>query len=361
MEFKGALPVTQVIVGTSRLRAGRFLLPLIGGIVALGLVGCSSQTASVDVDPALAQPQVQATKPIAFAPVVGVPPSNKNASKLSEALALNAGQKHIPVVAQKEAEYMIRGFASAKVNPKGAVFACKWEIWDRGGKLIKRFEVSDPIEGKKGGDAWAQVDEAAMQRMASKATDELLTWLPKEGAPGVASSAGSVQSTSVTSQPATTNNASTTSLPAATRSPKSTAAVTGGPVLAAQTETARSGPAVVVVMPVTGAPGDGVTSLTNAMKQSLQQHGVALADPGSGGNAYIVRGSVELDKAANGQQPIIIKWAVYGPNGQQLPKGVVQRNNVQEGSLDGAWGQTADLAAGEAAKTVAKMIPKPTG
>ena len=43
-----------------------------------------------------------------------------------------------------------------------------------------------------------------------------------------------------------------------------------------------------------------------------------------------------------------------------MEKAVVQRNKVPEGSLNGAWGQVADLAAGEAAKSVAKLI-KPAG
>ena len=117
---------------------------------------------------------------------------------------------------------------------------------------------------------------------------------------------------------------------------------------------------VAVVPPVTGAPGDGQSSLTGAMKRHLKRAGISLAAPGEG-SAYVVRGSVEMGTAKNGQQPITIRWLVVGPNGRAMEKTVVQRNNVPEGSLDGSWGRVADLAAGEAAKSVAKLLGRRAG
>lgn len=356
----------QVIAGTLRSTAKRLALPLIGGFVALGLVGCSSQTASVDTGAvAQAQQQVQPTKPIAFAPIIGAP--GTVSKKLNEFLVASAAQKSIPVVPTKEAEYIIRGYLVAAADPKGTKLSYIWDITDKASKRAKRFQGDELIEGKKGGDAWARVDEAAMQRVAAKTTDELLAWLPKAGAPGVASvSAPGTQPTSVSSEPAATNNAATAPAPTqtahatppatqrATREPKTT-----GTVLATNADqSALSGPTVAIVPPVTGAPGDGVTSLTDAMKRHLQTEGVKLSE-GTGGNSYVVRGSVQLEKAVDGQQPITIRWLVYGPDGKQMEKAVVQRNKVPEGSLDGAWGQVADLAAGEAARSVAKLINKP--
>jgi hypothetical protein len=81
---------------------------------------------------------------------------------------------------------------------------------------------------------------------------------------------------------------------------------------------------------------------------------------GSSG-AYPVKGTVEMGSAAEGQQPITIHWMVVDPSGKTMDKAVVQRNKVAEGSLDGPWGQVADLAAGEAARSIAKLINKPAG
>ena len=106
---------------------------------------------------------------------------------------------------------------------------------------------------------------------------------------------------------------------------------------------------------MTGAPGDGQTSLTDAMRRHLEAAGVKVAS-GSAPNAYTVKGSVQLGTADSGQQPITIRWLVVDPSGKTMEKAVVQRNKVPEGSLDGTWGQIADLAAGEAAKSVAKLL-----
>jgi hypothetical protein len=134
----------------------------------------------------------------------------------------------------------------------------------------------------------------------------------------------------------------------------------GGAVLAANTAQPAI-EAVAVVPPVSGAPGDGGESLTAAMRKHLQQAGVKLADGPGGSNAYTVKGSVEMGGAVDGQQPITIQWTVLDPSGKRLDKAVVQHNKVAPGSLDGPWGQIADLAAGEAAKSIAKLIAKPTG
>jgi hypothetical protein len=113
---------------------------------------------------------------------------------------------------------------------------------------------------------------------------------------------------------------------------------------------------------VAGAPGDGSQSLTAAMRRHLQSAGVKLVDrPPSNATVYTVKGNVEMGGAENGQQPITIQWTVVDPNGKTMDKAVVQRNKVAEGSLDGPWGQIADLAAGEAAKSIAKLIVKPAG
>jgi hypothetical protein len=96
------------------------------------------------------------------------------------------------------------------------------------------------------------------------------------------------------------------------------------------------------------------------MKRHLKSAGIAVSAPGKG-SAYVVRGSVEMGAAKNGQQRITIRWLVVGPNGQAMEKTVVQRNNVPEGSLDGSWGQVADLAASEAAKSVAKLLGRRAG
>jgi hypothetical protein len=109
---------------------------------------------------------------------------------------------------------------------------------------------------------------------------------------------------------------------------------------------------------VTGAPGDGKTALAEAMKRALTQAGIktaAAAKPGM----YRIQGKVEIGAAANGQQAITIRWVVIDPAGKPMEKTVVQNNKITAGSLDGAWGDIADQAAGAAASEVTKLLQKP--
>ena len=374
--------MTRVSVTTARRGARRVAGPLIGGLLAALLAGCeTSSTATSDVaQTATLTQQAQPTRPVTFAPVIGAPA--KISTKLNELLVAAAGQKSMPVVGPKEAEYTIRGYLVAAPDPKGTKLSYIWDVSDKANKR-KRIQGEELIEGKKGGDPWAAVDDAAMQRVASKAVDEIVAYLPKGGGPA---GGGGDQSAAPTAAPAPAGNQQSalpeqkpvqvasldTNVPAAapTRpapAPAPRPSPPAGPVLAAQTpEPAAAAPApveaVAIVPAVAGAPGDGSQSLTAAMRRHLQSAGVKLVDrPPSGATVFTVKGSVEMGGAENGQQPITIQWTVVDPNGKTMDKAVVQRNKVAEGSLDGPWGQIADLAAGEAAKSIAKLIVKPAG
>ena len=48
-------------------------------------------------------------------------------------------------------------------------------------------------------------------------------------------------------------------------------------------------------------------------------------------------------QAKDGKQPIQIDWQVKDPQGKKLGT-VSQKNEIPQGSLDGAWGKTADAA-----------------
>jgi hypothetical protein len=347
--------VTRVTVMTARCGARRVALPLIGGLIALSLAACetSSSNSVAPVSTPLAAPQVKA-KPIAFAPVIGAPA--KVSSKMNELLIASAGQKNIPVVGSKEAEYTVRGYLVAAADAKGTKLSYIWDITDKGGKRAKRIQGDELIEGKKGGDPWALVDEAVMQRVAGKTADDLIAWIPSSAGPGTTGSTDPAAS-----QPAAQAQAVEPNEQRAARTQEASANVLAvqqpATTPASQPAVAR-GPAVAFVPPVTGAPGDGEASLTGAMRRALEQAGVKLIE-GSDPNAFVVRGSVQLGNAEGGQQPITIRWLVVDPAGKTMEKAVVQRNKVPEGSLNGSWGQVADLAAGEAARSVAKLI-KPT-
>ncbi len=385
--------MTGVSVQSARRGAGRVAAPLIGGLLAVFVAGCetSSLTGSGgDTNTAALAPQQQPvqSKPVAFAPVIGAP--TKISAKLNEMLVATAAQKSVPVVPPKDAEYTIRGYLVAAPDPKGTKLSYIWDVSDKTNKR-KRIQGDELIEGKKGGDPWAVVDDAAMQRVATKAIDDISAWLPKGNGTAAADQGATAPTSAQASaapepaqKPVVVASLDNNAAPAQPRQAPRPVTDAGGPVLAAQTppqqaapqqpapaprpvQTAAAEPAaiadpVALVPVVSGAPGDGSQSLTAAMKRHLQSAGVKLVDRPSDGNTYTVKGTVEMGSAADGQQPITIQWTVIDPSGKTLDKAVVQRNKVQEGSLDGPWGQIADLAAGEAAKSVARLIVvKPAG
>lgn len=113
---------------------------------------------------------------------------------------------------------------------------------------------------------------------------------------------------------------------------------------------------IAEVRMVEGAPGDGATSLTRAMRFYLQQAKVKIVDKPTP-EALIVQGSVEISAPRGGAQPIAITWRVLRPDGSEVGK-VAQNNAVPTGSLDKAWGDIAFLIAEAAAPGVTQIIKR---
>lgn len=377
---------TRVDLDAIHSRLKSFALPLAAGFLALSLAGCETrsnnseggvvgslfgsdeqkppQQASQGEQVAAAQ-----AKPLTFAPVIGAP--GKISSTMSEKLAAAATAKNLKVESSNTTGYTVRGYLVAASAPAGTKLSYIWDIRDQSGERAKRFQGDELIEGKKGGDPWALVDDAAIEKIAASTADKISEWM--YGAVNTASTAPQPQAQAQPQQPiqgieerplpqrtASVQSQSYSSTP----QPAASAPEPAAPTNVAVAEPAPAQPAapaqiVALVPPVTGAPGDGQQSLTTAMRRHLQSAGVNLTDASSP-SAYTVKGTVELGSADGGQQPITIRWLVVDPNGKQIDKAVVQRNKIPAGSLDGPWGQVADLAASEAAKSVAKLI-RPTG
>ena len=109
-----------------------------------------------------------------------------------------------------------------------------------------------------------------------------------------------------------------------------------------------------MVPAVTGAPGDGSKSLAAAIQRELSVKGVPLIDRPTA-SAYRVEGTVVMGQAEGGKQAIQIEWLVRDPQGKKLGT-VSQKNEIAEGSLDGAWGKVADQAAGAAVQGIVLTV-----
>jgi len=117
-------------------------------------------------------------------------------------------------------------------------------------------------------------------------------------------------------------------------------------------------PYYLFIEPVSGAPGDGGTSLTNAMIESLSWDGIPIplvltATPNP--FSFIIHGRVKM-KPTNAQMDIVaIDWDVKLPNGELLGS-ISQENAVPQSSLDGRWGDNAIYAAEAAADAILTLL-----
>ena len=263
-----------------------------------------------------------------IAPIIGPPPNV--AAELSTSLIAAGKERSLTLVTSGGGDYTMRGYLAASPEKKGAKVSYIWDITDSKGARVARFSGEEAVASRPTSDPWSGVDSAALRSIAGKSTSQIAAGMPKRG----------VLSGGSSSAPAPT---STATAPATTPAP---APVAKGPVMAQ-------------VPYVTGAPGDGRSSLTAAIKKRLYAGGVKLAggSESAGRNLYTVKGTVSVTDAGGGKETIKIDWQVLDPNGRSLGN-VTQQNVIPKGSLSGPWGAIADAAAGAAANGIIKLLPK---
>ena len=117
----------------------------------------------------------------------------------------------------------------------------------------------------------------------------------------------------------------------------------------------------LVVPEVTGAPGDGGRSLSEATRRALELAGFTVIAPGKKPNkkaakmALTVAGAVTLSEPRGPVQSITLSWQVRGADGSEKGR-IDQANDIPAGSLNGAWGPVASAAGAAAAEGLADLI-----
>ena len=270
------------------------------------------------------------------------PPQNVS-SQLQSQLGADIERQNIRVAKTPtdKAEYTLRGYVVSSLDKKTKKVKISyiWDVTDTTGKGVHRVSGEESVTAGNSQDPWAAVSPTVIQSISSKTVASLTSWLPSQSSsPAVASNTtGSTPAAPVASAPVQT----------ASTAP---ATVTGS--------IAKPGAVSARVPSVVGAPGDGSSSLSGALKRELTRNGVTLSQTPSR-STYTVTGKVALGPAKDGMQPITIDWNVSDPDGKKLGT-VSQKNSVPQGSLDGAWGKTADAAAAAAAQGIVKLLPKST-
>ncbi len=322
-----AISLGLSVQGLSGCESGS-VLGLDSSVLDLGDGSTGSTSSSTT---ASASPVVESkAAPIAFAPLIGAPPSVSK--QLSGAVVSEAQRRSIPVVKGKKSkpDYTVRGYLVASPETKGTKLSYIWDVTDTSGNRTHRIKGEELVSGKKGNDPWAVVDTKAINSIAAKTATRIAKWLPKKKVVVPNTSSGN-KTSSTTSKGSNQKR-----------------------VASLSSKSKRSGALSAIVPSVDGAPGDGRKSLARALKKELSRNGVKLASNATN-DAYKVVGVVKMGKPKSGRQSIDIKWRVLDPEGRDL--GVVSQNNsIQQGSLDGSWGKTADAAAAAAAKGILELL-----
>jgi hypothetical protein len=269
-----------------------------------------------------------------LAPIVGAPANV--AQELAQELVTAGKNNKLTITPNGTgSSYVLKGYLIATGERKGAKISYILDINDSKGQKVGRVSGEQLVPGRSGADPWSGVDSAAIRSLAAKIAPEI----------AAAFSGGRAAPPPVASDPPPAPGAAPSP---STRAPAATAAAPAPKVV--------KGPVTAMVSPVTGAPGDGMKSLTAAIKKRLYAKGVKLTSVQSE-NTYTVKGVVSLTDASGGKQSIRIDWQVLDPSGKKVGT-VSQQNTIPRGSLNGPWGAIADAAAGAAADGIVKLLPK---
>lgn len=353
--------VTVTTIDTAA--AWRMTLPFTRAVTAiflgLGLAGCetganlfgANSDATATAPLASSTPGATTSGPAKFAiaPVIGAP--DTVASQLTAQLASQMQSKNVTVATSTDVPtpYTLRGYIVSAKEPAGTKVSYIWDVTDTTGKRLNRITGEQLVQNASGADPWAAVTPNVVGEIATKTANSLAAWLPSQSSATAAAPAGTPAATA-TPTPATYQPSAPASGPApiATNTAPSAGPTTGS--------IDKSGQLLAMVPSVTGAPGDGSVSLTNALQRELKSKGVTLTNAPQPG-IYRVEGRVAVGSSQAGKQPIQIDWDVKDATGKKVGT-VSQKNEIPQGSLDGPWGKTADAAAAAAAKGIMELMKK---
>lgn len=317
--WHGKPPITLALIATG------LALALAGCGSSGSLLGSSDATNPAVTDTGATALAVAPAGRLAVAPVIGPPEPVAKPLQSQLAAALEKQKVGITKTPAEKADYTLRGYIVSAKDKASTKVSYIWDVTDAAGKKVNRITGEELVAGAPGKDPWSAITPDVMQKVADKTAVSVATWMSAQAGP-----AAPVQA--VNAPP----NAGLGAAPAAS---------------------GASGPVTAVVSDIKGAPGDGGTALKVALRRELSRGGVSLTETQNPG-VYRVDANVEVGEAKDGKQPIRIIWKVTDANGRKVGE-VSQKEEIPQGSLDGAWGKTADLAAAAAAQGIlTKVLPQ---
>jgi hypothetical protein len=163
-------------------------LILLSAGVMLG--GCNDVAANLPNAEAQAQFALRddanmAGAPVAIASVDGAPADVS--ARFRQSLDEAAGARRIALAPPAKARYLARGYVTASLIEGGAEVDIVWDVFTPDKKRAQRLSDAIAVKGA-GDDAWAMIDDAALNSVAAKCADDLAAYLSNtpEAAPASA-------------------------------------------------------------------------------------------------------------------------------------------------------------------------------
>ena len=287
--------MTHTITATAPRLTRIIKLSITAGLMSMMLSGCGTSdifgsTGQITSQIPSSTPQIaqSPSSKVAFAPIIGAP--TKISRRLSSSLAEAAIKRNLAVVVNgaEKPDYTIRGYVVAAGQSTGTKLSYIWDIADKSGKRAHRITGEELMPGKNTKDPWTNVSDLALTGIAEKTISKFAAWLPSKKAKGVVP-------VSTPQQPAQK---------IANAKPAYTGSIGSAGALSAY------------IQPVQGAPGDGRTSLTAAIRTQLKAKGIRIASANTSPQ-YVVKGNVDMGSPSNGNQKIKIEWRVLDPKWQK--------------------------------------------
>lgn len=111
----------------------------------------------------------------------------------------------------------------------------------------------------------------------------------------------------------------------------------------------------LVILPLSGAPGDAAESLPRALQAELAAAKLPVVDRIGDGDLLIL-GDVTVGPALGGLQAVSIRWSLVSAIDDRELGEIAQQNMVPAGSLDGPWGPVAEEVARAAATGLVDLL-----
>jgi hypothetical protein len=294
---------------------------------------------------------------VSVAPVEGQPKAISAGLAAATARALLGHEIPASEKSAGHGSYQLYGrLTQSKRGGKLAV-AVLWRLEDAKGREVGERGVG--IEDSPA--AWRKAGDAMVERLAALSADAVAPLLVKDTP--AAKLAARAAPISGPTEPDTAlpglpppkppvPEPNTASLDRAPARP----AVPVTPAAAIPARKRESGPRRVTVRRVTGAPGDGATSLARAVTSVLRRQDLTIVDPG-GKADFTIDGEVSIASSGPNKQHVKIVWHVRNASGAEIGN-VGQENDVPRGLLSGSWGDVAYVVAAAAGDGLLQVLAR---